>query len=589
MNCCYDRLVPVMVLAAAIFCFHGFQQGNAMQPTPPDGAADLVVVNARIWVGREPFADTAARANALRDPQPTAVAMKDRHVVAVGNDAEIRKRYVGSVTRVIDAGGRRMIPGITDSHTHVISGGFQLTRVELRDVTGREEFIAKVRREAESRKSGEWVQGGRWSVESWAKPETPHRSWLDPYSRDVPIFLSRMDGHGALANSAALKIAGIDRDGPADPVGGEIERDPATREPTGILKESAMDLVTRHIPPPSTDERRAALERAMKHANALGITSVHDMSDWDDLAIFEQAAKEKKLTIRVTSYVQSEDWETAMASVVEMRDRQENTDVFRIAGLKGYMDGSLGSRTAYMREPFADAAPDEPYPRGQLTAFAVDPLKLRQAVNRARTSQVLQPAIHAIGDEANHLLLDAYEGRGLLQGVNISTVRIEHVQHLHPSDIPRFKELGVIASMQPFHKADDARYVEKALGRERLKGSYAFRSLLDAGALVIFGSDWPVVTLNPFAGVYAAVTAKTLDGKTFMPEESISVEEALVAYTSAPALAIGRQNHLGQIHPTMRADVVILTGDPFAVSPERLAGITAHTTIMNGRVVFAAE
>lgn len=572
---------------AALFAFscHNMSKENAMQETPTENGADLVILSARVWTGREPFASAAERAKIAAQPQPTAIAIDGQHILAVGDDAVIRETYVGRHTRVIDAEGRRVIPGITDSHTHIISGGFQLARVELRDVAGKDEFIAAVRREVEARKSGEWVQGGRWSVESWKNPETPHRSWLDSFSPGTPIFLSRMDGHGALVNTAALKIAGIDASGPADPVGGEIERDPATREPTGILKESAMDLVTRHIPAPSAADRRVALNRAMKHVNALGVTSVHDMSDWDDLAIFEQTAKEKKLTIRVTSYVQSEDWAASLRRVAQLRDQLTHTQEFRIAGLKGYMDGSMGSRTAYMREPFADCSHDEPYPRGQVTAFAAARPGLAQLFLRAQESR-MTPAVHAIGDEANHVLLNAYGATRPLDQTGAFRPRIEHAQHLMPTDIPRFKEVGAVASMQPFHKADDARYVEKAIGKERLKGSYAFRSLIDAGALVIFGSDWPVVTINPFAGIHVAVTAMALDGKIFMPEETISVEEALVAYTSAPALALGQQEHLGLIKPTMLADLVILTEDPFSANPEALGGITAHTTIMNGKVVY---
>ncbi len=562
---------------------------NAMQETPKDNGAELVIVNARVWTGREPFASAAERAKIAADPQPTAIAIGGQHILAVGNDPSIRDTYVGRRTRVIDAGGRRVIPGLTDSHTHIISGGFQLARVELRDVAGKDEFIAAVKREAEARKPGEWVEGGRWSIESWKNPEAPHRSWIDSFSASTPIFLSRMDGHGALVNTAALKIAGIDATGPADPVGGEIERDPVTREPTGILKESAMDLVTRHIPAPSADDRRVALDRAMKHANALGVTSVHDMSEWDDLAVFEQTAKEKKLTIRVTSYVQSEDWSATRKLLDQFRDTMRNQNVFNVAGLKGYMDGSMGSRTACMHDPFADATHDEPYPRGQLTAFASgkEPLKERIGINWFGG---YQPAIHAIGDEANHILLDCYREvwPQWPDKPERCWARIEHAQHLMPSDIPRFKQVGAVASMQPFHKADDARYVEKAIGKERLKGSYAFRSLIDAGALVIFGSDWPVVTINPFAGIHVAVTALALDGKIFMPEEAISVEEALVAYTSAPALVIGQQEHLGQIKATMLADLVILTEDPFSVPAEALGGITAHTTIMNGKVVYEA-
>jgi len=256
----------------------------------------LVVINAKVWTGAQPAGD-----------EPTAIAVVADAIVAVGNDAQVRTR-VGDKTNVIDAQGRRVIPGITDSHTHIVGGGFQLARLTLRDVRSREEFVQAVQAEVRKKNKGEWVVGGRWSVESWDKPEPPNKAWLDPISADNPVFLSRMDGHQALVNSAALKLAGIDAHGPPDSVGGEIERDPNTREPTGILKESNMDLLDRFIPEPTRAERREALLRAMKHANSFGITSVHDMSQLADLEVFRQASEEGTLTVRITAYLSVADW-----------------------------------------------------------------------------------------------------------------------------------------------------------------------------------------------------------------------------------------------------------------------------------------
>lgn len=563
-----------MKSSAAVLILAGITWAQPELPKKP--SADLVIVNARVWTGIAGDAQAG-------EQQPSAIAISGGRIVAVGRDDDVRS-FISKITRVIDAGGKRVIPGITDSHTHIVGGGFQLGRLELREVKEKKSFIEAVAAAAKELPRGQWVQGGRWSVESWTKREQPTRYWLDPVTGETPVFLSRMDGHQALANSAALRIAGINADGPRDPVGGEIERDPVTREPTGILKESAMDLVSQHIPPPSSRERAEALRRAMRHANAHGITSVHDMSDPADVPVFADLAARNDLTVRITSYIQWEDWLEHVDEVAALA-KQYTGPVFRVAGLKGYMDGSLGSRTAYMREPYADAPSATPYPRGQLTAFAVDREQLlhsAEAVNK----RGLQMAVHAIGDEANHRILDVYERCGPPSGGSAIGHRVEHAQHLLLEDIPRFSRLGVVASMQPYHKADDGRYAEDRLGKERLRGSYAYRQLLDAGALLCFGSDWPVVTLDPFAGMDSAVNARTLDGKVWLEDHSIDVEKALRAYTVSPPKAIHRAKELGTIEPGKLADLVILDRDILTIPPENISGTKPFLTIMNGRIVY---
>lgn len=560
---------------------------SAIGAEPSSQAADLVLVNAKVWTGVKALSDKPA----VAPEEPTALAVIGDTITAVGSDEAIRKR-IGPNTRIIDAKGRRVIPGITDSHTHIISGGLQLQRLNLRDVRNRGEFIRAVETEAKNKQAGEWVLGGRWSVESWEKSEPPQKNWLDPVTGDTPVFLDRMDGHSALANSAALKLAGIDAAGPADPTGGEIERDPKTREPTGILKESAMDLVSKLIPPLTVEVHKQALHRAMQHANSLGITSVHDMSNPDDLGVFQQVIAAEALTLRITSYVQVSDFSAGNENVLKYKSMFEygksGQPTVDIAGFKGYMDGSLGSRNAYMREPFSDATPEMPYPRGQLTAFAASTESFQAAINKVDAAG-LQIAIHAIGDQANHLVLDAYEKAAQDNHRTGMRHRIEHAQHLLISDIPRFARLGVIASMQPYHKADDGRYAEKALGKERLAGSYAFRQLLDAGALLCFGSDWPVVTLNPFAGIDSAVNSKTLAGDIWLPAHAITVEEALRCYTVNPPRAIHREDRLGTLEVGKLADFVILSDDPLTIPQARLAGITVEQTIVAGKVVYTAS
>ncbi len=552
--------------------------GSASQALAQDTPrkADLIITNARVWTG------------SIRPtgPEPAAIAIIGDSIAELGDAFSITRDRLGKDTKMLDAQGRRIIPGMTDSHTHMIGGGFQLVRLNLRDAKNRDEFVKAVEAAAKGKKEGEWVLGGMWSVDSWSDASPLRASWLDPVTARTPTFLTRMDGHQALVNSAALKLAGIDASGPADPVGGEIERDPKTKEPTGILKDSAMNLVEKLIPEPSAKDRYEALLRAMRHANSLGVTSVHDMSELADLEAFRQAGKDRSLTVRITSYLSTEDW-PKYADPIARDHMGLNDKMLYLAGFKGYMDGSLGSRNAYMREPFSDAAPQSPYPRGQLTAFAV---KNDSFVGQVTTAdgKGLQLAVHAIGDEANHLLLNAYEAAAKENSTTDMRHRIEHAQHLLVEDIPRFAKLGVVASMQPLHKADDARYAEKALGSDRLQGSYAFRQLLDTRALLIFGSDWPVVSMNPFEGIASAVTARTLDGKIWLHAHSITVQEALAAYTTWPPRAIHREATLGLLEPGKLADLVILKDDPFTVPPDKLHAIRVAQTIVGGKIVYTA-
>lgn len=533
------------------------------------GVADLVITNARVWTGTG------------RDA--TAIAVQGERIVAVGGNSVVQ-RWKGDGTRVINADGRRVIPGLADSHIHVVAGGLQLGRLYLRDAKSRDEFVQAVAG-AVGNKNGKWIEGGRWSVESWSAPLPPTKEWIDPVSGDVPVYLSRMDGHQALVNSAALRIAGIDRNGPPDPVGGVIERDARTNEPTGILKDAAMGLVDKHIPEPTDEQLQLALKRAMAHLNAQGITTVHDMSGPEDLDVFLNAHRAGDLTIRIRKYVHVPDWTERIDNVKKILVKD---NWFRINGFKGYMDGSLGSRTAYMYRPFADCHDHSHYPSGLLSDMADPPKNFRWMIENARTAN-LQPAAHAIGDEANHILLDAYEAVARKQGQRDWRPRVEHAQHLLPEDISRFAKNGVIASMQPFHKADDGRYAEKGLGRERLKGSYAYKSLLDSGAVVAFGSDWPVVTSDPFAGMAAAVTAKTLDGKTWIPEEAISIEAALNAYTKSAAFAGFDEDFLGTIAVGKLADIVVLSGDVLTIPPDEIDQIRPIVTIVGGKVVYDAR
>jgi len=579
-----SRPCRVLVAASSLVASISFAQSETLKP---HGKANLVVFGAKVWSGTAPV-----DAKPGEFPEPTAIAVEGDTILAVGMDAEIQD-FVGPNTKVIEAQGRRVLPGMTDSHTHIISAGFThpardgstLGPLNLREVGSKEAFIQAITASAKTKAKGQWVTGGRWSVESWKDAESPRASWIDAETGDVPVFLDRMDGHQALVNSAALKLAGIDAKGPPNPPGGEIERDPRTGAPTGILKESAMGLVERLIPPPSADEKFKALRRAVLHANSLGITSIHDMSDLGDLEVFRRAEQEGRLTLRITSYVSVSDWSVHMDEVLGWKNRTQG-NMFHVAGFKGYMDGSLGSRTAYMREPYLDAGTDALFPRGQLTAFAGSQESFLQQVAAADRAG-LQLAVHAIGDEAIHLLLGAYVAAAKKNGARDARHRVEHAQHILPADIPRFARTGVVASMQPYHKSDDGRYAEKTLGKERLRGSYAFRDLVDTGALLVFGSDWPVVTVSPWYGIDAAVNAKTLTGEVWLADHSLTVEEALRSYTVLPPRAVHQDNRLGTIEKGRWADFVLLEEDPLSIPTERLADVRVAKTIIAGEVVFS--
>lgn len=571
----------------------------------PHTDTNLIVYNAKVWTG-DP-------ANPIAD----SFRIESGRFVAVGNGLEKdRSAQPDTQTGYLDARGARIVPGLIDAHLHLLGGGLQLSRLNLRDVPDRAAFIAALAERATQTPKGQWIQGGRWSTESWPDPAQPTRHWIDAVTPYHPVLLSRMDGHGALANSVALKLAGIDANGPADPPGGQIERDPATGEPTGILKDAAIDLVSSRIPAPSTAQLDAALKAAMVEANRHGITGVHTMSEYYELAPIDRARDAGSLTLRVRFFISEDNWR----DYIDRAKNHKNDDMLRVCGFKQYADGSLGSRTAYMHMPYSDNPPDRKDGRGLPRAFlGVDKPPQQSRYDKAWYSELdrmceaafvsgLSIAIHAIGDEANRVVLNKYahwfgnhfgppnareqnpdgvrQVAGPFNPPDGMRLRIEHAQHLLPNEIPRFARLGVVASMQPLHKADDARYAEKAIGPVRCRTSYAFRSLLDAGAHVAFGSDWPVVSLNPFLGVHAAVTARSLDGDVFVPEQSIRLEEALTAYTVGAAYAAGDEKSLGRIAPGCCGDFVILDSDILTLPPDELSGASVKATYLGGRQVW---
>jgi predicted amidohydrolase YtcJ len=425
--------------------------------------------------------------------------------------------------------------------------------------------------------AGRWITGGDWDHERWPGSPLPRREWIDSVSADRPVFVSRLDGHMGVANSLALRLAGITRDTP-DPAGGLIVRDPATGEPTGVLKDNAMDRVYAVMPDPSFEQSDSAFARAMQFAASLGVTTVHVMGDWSDFATFRRARARRAMITRVRAYVPITTWRR-LADTVRAAGRGDAW--LSWGGLKGFMDGSLGSTTAAFYEPYLDA----PGTRGLLVT---DSATRRQEILSA-DSAGLQVVVHAIGDRANAMLLGFYAEAIQHNGPRDRRFRIEHAQHLRQADIPRFGTLGVIASMQPFHAIDDGRWAANRLDSARLRGTYAFRTLLDTHARLAFGSDWTVAPLDPIQGIYAAVTRRTLDDKNpngWFPEQKITVEEALRAYTSGVSYAGFMEDSTGVLKPGMLADLALLDRDLFRERPENLNRSRVVTTIVGGRVVF---
>ncbi len=529
-------------------------------------AADLVVFG-RIWTG-----DSAR-------PWAQAVAVVGDTVAAVGDSSRIVSA-VGPRTRVLSNGKAMVTPGFMDGHVHFLSGGFQLTSVDLRDAESPAEFIRRLKRYAAKLKPGEWILGGDWDHERWQGSPLPDRGWIDSVTPRNPVFVSRLDGHMALANSAALKLAGLTRASPEIP-GGAIVRRP-DGEPTGVLKDEAQNPVYAVVPTPSASQSDSALARALAWAASHGVTAIADVSvPWYEVAALKRAHAKHALTTRVAVFVALEYWRRLADTV---RANGVGDDWLRVAGVKGYVDGSLGSTTALFYQPYNDA----PATKG-LMVTPEDSLRARIG---GADSAGLQIAVHAIGERANGLLLDIYDSVAKAHGPRDRRFRIEHAQHLRRQDIGRLARSGVIASMQPYHAIDDGRWAEKRIGLERIKTTYAFRSLLDAGAHLAFGSDWTVAPLDPVLGIYAAVTRRTLDGKHpngWVPEEKITVEEALRAYTGGDAYGVFAEKTRGRLAPGYQADLVLLDHDLTAIPPEQIERVKVRTTIVGGKVVFAAK
>jgi len=535
--------------------------------------AELVLNHGKIWTVNpdQPWAE--------------AVAILEETILSVGTSDEIEE-FIGDATEVIDLEGAFVLPGFIDCHTHFLEGGYSLASVQLKDARSKEEFTDRIAAKAKEMDKGEWILSGAWDQQKFDPPEMPRRDWIDDVTRENPVLVVRYDGHMALANSLALKIAGITKK-TVTPSGGEILRDPQTGEPTGILKDAAMDLVVKHIPEASLKEKTRAVEAALKHANSLGLTSIHDMASptqtgvHQNIEIYQNLLHEGKLTARLFVYIPISDVDL-YARLSLMTPFGNN--MLKIGGLKGFVDGSLGSFTALFFDPYTD----DPGKSGILAADMY-PEGIMEKRIRAAEEAGLQVAIHAIGDKAIHLILDIMESAISEGGERDRRWRIEHSQHLVAEDFERYARLNIIASVQPYHAIDDGRWAEKKIGKDRARRTYAFKSFLDNGVRLACGSDWYVAPLNPILGIYAGVTRRTLDGKNpegWYPEQKISLEEVIKGYTINAAYAEFAEGTKGSIEVGKLADIVVLSQNLFQIPPESIPETEVLMTIFNGKIIY---
>jgi predicted amidohydrolase YtcJ len=557
-----------------VVCLTVFLVGvsSAQQKTP----ADAIFINGDIYRGPS-ATELKGVTSHFGQSRVQAIAVVSGRIIAAGDNQEVQK-LKGAKTQVIDLGGHFVMPGFNDAHTHLANGGFQQLDVNLVGTKSLEEMKQRIAARAKTTGSGEWLVGRGWDHTKWTEQKLPSRQDIDPETGDHPAIFVRVDGHIAVANTAALKAMGITAQSP-DPQGGKIDHD-AQGEPTGILRETAKDIVLGRIPKPSPAQRRKAAELALLDAAHWGITSAQDNSDWADFLTFEELEKEGKLTLRIS------EWLPFDATVDELNRRRSHhpasDPMLHTTMLKGFMDGSLGSHTAAMLAPYSDDSKNSGIPR-----YSQDALD-KKAIERARAG--FQLGFHAIGDRGARMALEAFSQGQQHSSARDFRFRIEHAQVVAPEDFERFKELGVIASMQPNHLLTDMNWAEAHIGTERAKHSYAWKEFLDDGIALAFGTDYPVEPITPFRGLYAAVTRKNEAGtKEYVPEQKITIEEAIFAYTSGSAYAEFAEKEKGRLGPGWLADFVVLDRDITKVEPAEILKTRVLRTVVGGKTVFQAE
>ncbi len=560
--------MPVKSLQLAPVCFWALLlllPASARPQAKP--AADLIVTNAKIW--------TVDKAR----PQAEALAVLGDRIVAVGGANEV-DAWHGPQTKILDAHGKLLLPGFNDAHVHFVDGGSHLREVQLKDAASPEEFARRIGERAKTTPKGEWITGGDWDEQKWSPPNLPTRELIDPVTPETPVWVNRYDGHESLANSVALRLAHITAKTP-DPPGGQIVRD-AQGNPTGVLRDAAQGLVDKVVPPLTHAQRLRAIRQAMDHAASLGVTSVQHMNPlYDDVKIYSELEDKGELSVRIYVAPMETDWKDQAKIGIR---RAFGTPLLRMGAVKGYADGSLGSETAYFFDPYTDA----PQSYGLLSDEMHPPAAMLQRLKSADAAG-LQLCIHAIGDRAISMTLDMFEQIEKANGKRDRRWRIEHAQHMAAKDFARFAKLGVIASIQPYHAIDDGRWAEKRIGPERVKRTYAFRTFLDDGVRLAFGTDWSVAPLNPMWTIYAAVTRATLDGKNpdgWVPEQKLTVAEAVEAYTMGSAYAEFQEKEKGSISSGKLADFVVLSDDIFKIPPAAIKNVKVEATYLGGKLVY---
>jgi len=515
----------------------------------------------------------------VNDKQPLAesVVIENNKIIFVGsnNDAE---KFIDASTEKINLQGKFMMPGFIDNHVHFLSGGFYLNGIDLRPAKSTSEF-KKILKEYASTHQGKWITGGNWDHEAWEVKDIPTKEMVDEFTSNTPILIDRFDGHMALTNSYTLKLAGITKD-TESPEGGLIVKDKNTGEPTGILKDNAISLVSKFIPASTEDEYYTALLTALDHAKQLGVTSVQDITYSNDLKAYRRAEKENKLTCRIYTRMPIESYQKLIDDEIKV---PSGSDKLKMGSLKAFADGSLGSSTAwfferYDQDTLTTGLAMDIVTNGCLEIWAMDADKNH-----------LQISTHAIGDKANSYMLNVYENIKNKNPVWDRRFRIEHAQHVRLEDVKRFAEIGVIASVQPYHLIDDGVWAEKRIGNKRIKEAYPLKDFLDNGVKMCFGTDWTVAPLNPLLGIYAAVTRRTLDDKNpdgWIPEQKISLEDAIKCYTINCAYASFEEDIKGTIETGKLADLIVLSEDIFSIDPIKIKDVKVEMTVFDGEVIY---
>jgi predicted amidohydrolase YtcJ len=573
-------LVGSVLLYSVLSQAQGAAQSGTPKPEESRPKADVLYIHANVYTGVP--ADTPF-ASILR---ADAIAVRGDRILAVGKAADLQK-LKGPETQVIDLGGHFVMPGFNDAHLHLADAGLQKLGVDLEGAKSLDELRERVLAKVESAKAGEWILGRGWDESLWPVNALPSRWDLDEVSSGHPVFLYRVDGHVAVANTRALQLASITL-ASRDPQGGQIDRSEGG-EPTGILRDTAQDAVEMVIPKPTHEKRKQGIELALADLAEHGVTSAQDNSSWEDFQIYEELEKEGKLTARISEWLP---FDEPLEQLEKKRASHPQSDLMLHTGLlKGFMDGSLGGHTAALSEPYAD----DPKNYG-LARYDADRLN---AMAKERVLAGFQLGFHAIGDKGIQMALDAFVGAEkaareagvkAANGGDDYRLRIEHAQCPTLAQIAQFKQLKVIASMQPSHVLSDMRWAAARLGPKWAALSYGWAAFLNKGVVLAFGTDYNVEPISPFRGLYAAVTRKSENGKQeFFPEQRITLDQAIAAYTTGSAFAEFQEKEKGKFVPGTLADFVVLDRDLTAASPEKLLGTKVLRTVVGGKTVYQAK